>query len=153
MTDTNSWNNSLVAAFKIKMIWYVHFILNIIWFTWSQKSQIICQREFFMKCLRSVEGILNLTLIISNSSAEFAALSTSLFPCMPVWPKNLTSLTTLIWFPYKCKQGSLWGLRLVQKWTQAIFFGNLKPFSLAQFWILWRQSRNCRSTEVMFLDL
>ena len=38
-----------------------------------------------MKCLRSLEGILNFT--VSNSSADFAALSTSdsLFPCIPIW--------------------------------------------------------------------
>ena len=48
-------------------------------------------------------------------------------------PKNLTSMTTIILLPSTYKQGSLWDLRLEQKWTHAVLvFENLKPFSSAQ---------------------
>ena len=64
-------------------------MLTLFWIEYSllvsQKSQNICQREFIlslMKGLRSVEGILNFT--ISSSRADFAALSASLFPYIPI---------------------------------------------------------------------
>ena len=85
MTDTNSWNNNFVAAFKIKIIWYVDFIWIEYSFLVSQKFQNIRQREFIkslLKCLRSVEGNLNLT--ISNSSADFAVLSAHC-SLVPIW--------------------------------------------------------------------
>ena len=47
-----------------------------------------------MKCLRSVEGILN--LIISNSSADFAALSASLFR---VYQDGLESSRYWLFYP------------------------------------------------------
>ena len=65
-------------------------MLTLFWIEYSllvsQKSKNICQREFIeslMRCLSSVERISNFT--ISNSSADFAALSASLFPCIPIW--------------------------------------------------------------------
>ena len=60
-----------------------------------------------MKCLRSVEGILNFT--ISVSSAEFAALSASMFPCIAIWLRIQESLilnphSFFYWFVYiTCK--------------------------------------------------
>ena len=46
-----------------------------------------------MKCLRSVEGILNFTM--SNSSEDFATLSSSLSPCIPIWLGTQQMLTIL----------------------------------------------------------
>ena len=51
-----------------------------------------------MKCLRSIEGILNFT--ISKLSADFAALSASLFPCRPIWSSGPHE-PTLYWNPVK----------------------------------------------------
>ena len=69
-------------------------------------------------------------------------------------PKNLTSFTTLIWFPSKYKQGSLWGLRLARKWTQvALVFEHLKPFSSARFWIYEDKAVIVVQQNSFFLDL
>ena len=37
VTGTNSWNNNLVAAFTMRIIWFVDFILNTIRFTCMTK--------------------------------------------------------------------------------------------------------------------
>ena len=50
-----------------------------------------------MKCLRSIEGILNFT--ISKLSADFAALSASLFPCRPIWSSGPHE-PTLYWIQW-----------------------------------------------------
>ena len=54
MTDTNSWNNDLVAAFNIQIIWYV----DLFWWEYgllvSPDSE-ISAKENLMKYFRSVD--------------------------------------------------------------------------------------------------
>ena len=88
----------MVAAFKMRIVWLddlfflIEYSLPI-----SQKSQNIglCQKELPVgnKCLRSVER--NFKFTISKSSAGFAALSASLFPCIPTWLGIQQQLTIL----------------------------------------------------------
>ena len=64
MTDTNSWKNNLVvAAFKIKIIWYVDFMRTtpklmyfsrnseiihvVIWFLYAENNAIVINRKNF----------------------------------------------------------------------------------------------------------
>ena len=89
VTDANSWNNNSVVEFEMTVKWNMHvdYILNGIKFTCITKvpkylPERVC-KEFNKMFWWSVEGISEFT--ISNSIADYVAISASLFPWIPIW--------------------------------------------------------------------
>ena len=98
VTDKNSWNNNLVAAFIIRKIRFVHFILIYIYIVYlCHKSHKISPERVYIEFNKGFKVcrkfVVNFT--ISKSSADFASLSVSLFPCIPIWLGIQQKLTIL----------------------------------------------------------
>ena len=68
-------------------------------------------------------------------------------------PRNLASLTTLIFLPFNnINSGSGKMPLFLWKWRQTVLVGeNLNPFSLHHFSILWRHPWSWRSHDFVFL--